>query len=95
MKDMVANQSKKETKLVRGAIFADYRCHTVFSDGTGIIIHKSGGSFCRNQLIDSFTYFHANGKKERQLIQYATMKDGILSKLKESVAVFTNSPILS
>ena len=66
-----------------------HRCHTTFSDGTGIIIHKSGGKFREGirGVVDCFTYFHPNGKKERQLIQYATLKDGIRDKLKEAVQV--------
>jgi hypothetical protein len=72
--------------LVRGALFADNRCHTVFNDGTAFIIHTSGGTHSTS-LIDSFTYFYANGNKERQLIPFATSKEGIKQKLIESISV--------
>ena len=42
--------------------YADGRAHFVFTDKTSIILHPKG---------DCFTYYRKDGKKVRQLIQYA------------------------
>lgn len=76
----------EDPSLLRGAIFADSRCHTVFNDGTALIVHASGGIEAALS-VDCFTYFYANGSKERQLIPFATSKAGIKRKLIESISV--------
>ena len=73
--------SKEEPSLQKCVVYADNRSQCVFSDGTALILHPGA---------DCFTFFHENGRKERQMVAYATRKNKILAKLRSALSFYNH-----
>jgi Domain of unknown function (DUF4520)/Domain of unknown function (DUF4524) len=69
-----------EIGVTKACIYRDGRCHGVFSDGSGIILH-SGGQYC--------TYFSPNGDITRQIT--SCLVSGTKSKVLKLLKLYNSS----